>query len=167
MVPRILFSPDWDRRHKFIVNVDYHYGSEQGPKIGNFFILENFNWNILWQASSGLPYTPQSLTGQDLVELTNTRRIGWNSNLDMRLRRFFDVSSTRLGLIFEVRNLLNNRNEIGIDDSGIVDRYRDLVGFTNDGTSRSRNYGGYANAAPNPNAWQSGREILVGAQFEF
>jgi hypothetical protein len=70
-------------------------------------------------------------------------------------------------LIFEVQNLLNRRNAIGPDDGGSVDTHRDFIGFTNTGTSRSRNYGGYNNAVPIPNAWNNGRIVRLGLNLEF
>lgn len=168
IIDGVEFPSDWDQRHRFVVNLDYHYGKGQGPRLGNFYLLEDFNVNVLGQFSSGLPYTPQTLSAQPLVPLTNSVRYPWNYLIDLRARRYFDLTKgTRAGIIFEVQNLLNRLNPIGVDDGGIVDAYRNLIGYTNGGTSRSRNYGGFANSVPNPNAWSNGRIIRLGLNVEF
>ncbi|NUM68676.1 hypothetical protein HUU39_25975 [candidate division KSB1 bacterium] len=162
------FPADWDQRHRVVLNLDFHYGAGEGPKLGNLPLLENWNVNFLAQYGTGMPYTPQTLTGSNLVPLTNSKRYPEIFNVDMRMRRFFNLTSgVRAGLIFEVQNLFNRLNPIGPDEGGIVDAYRDLIGFSNAGTSRTRNYGGFANAAPNPAAWQNGRIIRVGFTTEF
>jgi hypothetical protein len=151
-----------------VFNLDYHYGENAGPRLGNFHVLENWNVNVLAQIASGLPYTPQTLSGADLIPQTNSKRYPRTVDVDMRMRRFFNLTTgVRAGVIFEVQNLLNRRDPIGPDNGGIIDRYRDLVGYTNGGTSRTRNYGGFANSAPNPNAWVGGRLIRVGFTTEF
>lgn len=168
IVDGVEFPADWDQRHRVVLNLDFHYGAGEGPKVGNFPLLENWNVNVLAQYGTGLPYTPQTLTGSPLVPLTNTKRFPETFNVDMRMRRFFKLTSgVRAGFIFEVQNLFNRLNPIGPDDGGIVDAFRDRIGFTNSGTSRTRNYGGYANSAPNPAAWQNGRIIRIGFTTEF
>ncbi|MGH7495904.1 MAG: TonB-dependent receptor domain-containing protein [bacterium] len=168
VIDGVEFPSDWDQRHRFVVNLDYHYGDGQGPRLGNFNLLENFNVNVLAQFGSGQPYTPSSLSNAAMLEQTNTQRYPWTYLVDLRARRFFDLTSgTRAGLIFEVQNLLNRRNAIGPDDGGSVDTHRDFIGFTNAGTSRSRNYGGYNNSVPIPNAWNNGRIVRLGLNFEF
>lgn len=168
IIDGVEFAADWDQRHRVVVNLDYHYGSGDGPRLGNVAILENFNVNLLAQLGSGLPYTPRTLSDGVLVPLTNTIRYPKTLVVDLRARRFFNLTKgARAGIVFEVQNLLNRRNAIGPDDGGIVDAYRNLIGFTNGGTSRSRNYGGYSNSVPNPNAWSNGRIIRFGVTTEF
>lgn len=168
IIDGVEFPADWDQRHRIVINLDYHYGKGEGPRIGNFHLLENFNINVLGQFGSGLPYTPNTLTNSPLVPLTNTVRYPWTQDIDLRARRYFTLTKgARAGLVFEVQNLLNRRNAIGPDDGGIVDAYRNLIGYTNGGTSRSRNYGGYSNAVPSPFAWANGRIIRLGFTTEF
>jgi outer membrane receptor protein involved in Fe transport len=168
VIDGVEFPSDWDQRNRFVINLDYHYGNSQGPRFGNFYLLENFNINLLGQFGSGQPYTPRSFSDGLLLEQTNSRRYPWSYLIDLRARRFFDLTKgTRAGLIFEVQNLLGRRNAVGVDDGGVVDAYRDLIGFTNGGTSRSRNYGGYSNAVPNPIAWDNGRIVRLGLNLEF
>ena len=178
-LPGTEFPADWDQRSRFVVNLDYHYGNNEGPRLGGFFPLENWNLSVIAQAASGLPYNPQSLNGTDVLEQSNSLRFPWTYDVDLRMRRFFGLTNNvRLGVVFEVSNLLNNLTVIGGDNGGILDRYRhdqllngrqfDGAGFINtsaaDGT---RNYGGYANSVPNPAAWQNGRTIRIGFSTEF
>ncbi len=168
IIDGVEFPSDWDQRQRVVVNLDYHYGEGDGPRLGNFSILENFNISLLAQFGSGLPYTPVTLSNGTLVPLTNSIRYPWTAVVDLRARRFFNLTKgSRAGIVFEVQNLLNRLNPIGPDDGGIVDAYRNLIGFTNGGTSRSRNYGGYANSVPNPNAWSNGRVVRFGITTEF
>ncbi len=168
-LPGTEYPADWDERHNLVLNLDYHYGKGEGPSFGSFRPLENWNLNVLAQVSSGLPYTPEAFNGTERFELANTQRVNSSFNIDLRSRRYFNLSGNlRAGLVLEVRNLLNRRNVIGPDNGGIVDAYRNLVGFVNAGSpDGTRNFGGYANAAPNPNAWSSGRIIRLGFSVEY
>jgi outer membrane receptor protein involved in Fe transport len=163
------YPADWDQRHRFVFNLDYHYRKNEGPRVIGLRVLENFNMNLLAQFGSGLPYTPETVTGSPLFEQTNTKRYPWNYVVDLRMRRHFKISSgVRAGVVMEVLNLLNRRNAIGPDDGGIVDAFRNRIGFTNDTpASTNRSYGGFATSAPNPNAWQNGRIVRVGFTTEF
>lgn len=178
-LPGVEYAADWDQRHRIVVNVDYHYGDNQGPRLGNFFPLENWNVNVLAQYGSGTPYTPQSLNGTDQLELTNTLRYPSTFDIDVNMRRFFNLTKgTRFGATLQVLNLLNRRNVIGGDNGGILDRYRhdtllngesfNGVGYVNTSSANTtRNYGGYANSVPNPAAWSNGRIIRLGFFTEF
>ncbi len=168
-LPGTEYPADWDERQNLVLNLDYHYGRGEGPRIGNLRLLQNWNINVLAQFSTGLPYTPENGQGVEQFELANTKRVASSFNIDLRSRRFFDLTGRlRAGLVLEVRNLLDRRNVIGPDNNGIVDAFRNLVGYVNAGSpDGTRNYGGYANAPSNPNAWSSGRLVRLGLSMEF
>ncbi|MFQ6115887.1 MAG: TonB-dependent receptor plug domain-containing protein, partial [bacterium] len=167
-LPGTEFPADWDQRHRFVFNIDYHYRKGEGPRIGNFYPLESWNMNILATIASGLPYTPEAFNGTPKFELTNTKRFPWTFDIDVRMRRFFDVVGLRLGAVIEIENLLNRRNAIGPDNGGIVDAFRDRIGFFNSGSpDGTRNFGGFENAVPDPRAWSNGRIIRLGFAIEY
>jgi len=180
------FPADWDQRHALIVNLDYHYGENSGPRIGTWHLLENWNVNVLSTLESGLPYTPEDAGATPLYERTNTERFPWTWNVDLRTRRFFRLGSLRMGLVLEVLNLFNRRNALGPDDGGLIDAYtgrlwrergidragviptQDRIGFDNASSPSSvRNHGGFKNSVPDPSAWGAGRRIRIGATIEF
>lgn len=168
-LPGVEYPADWDMRHKIVFHLDYHYGKGDGPKIAGIRPLENWNLSVLAQMNSGLPYTPESVTGTPLYEQTNTERYPWRYNIDLRMRRYFDISKKmRVGAMLEVLNVLNRKNAIGVDDGGIIDAYRNRIGFLNAATpTGTRNYGGYDNAVADPSAWDDGRKVRLGLWFEF
>ncbi len=167
-LPAFEYAADWDQRHKIVLNADLHFAKHEGPGFGSFYPLENWNLNVLYKFNSGMPYTPEALTGVGLMELTNAKRFPETHEVDVRMRRFFNLaSSRRAGLVLEVLNLFNRRNAIGLDEGGVIDAHRDKIGFTNANPSRSRNYGGYGNAAPHPGAWRHGRIVRLGLTAEF
>ncbi|MGH7494652.1 MAG: hypothetical protein ACREOO_19945 [bacterium] len=159
---------DWDQRHKLVFIGAFDLGEKEGLRLGSIHPFEELSASAVVRWASGLPYTPSTLSGAPLIEQTNTRRFPQTFEIDVRLRRFFKVGEIwRLGAVFEVRNLTNRRNALGMDDGGIIDTHRDKIGFTNTGTARARNYGGFSNAAPHPAAWRHGRIVQMGITAEF
>jgi hypothetical protein len=166
--PGIEFPIDWDQRRKLVFIGTLKFGENEGARLGKLHLFENLNASAVARWASGLPYTPSTLSGLPLVEQTNTKRFPETFEIDVRLQRSFNLGQTfRLGAVFEVRNLMNRRNAVGLDDGGIIDTYRDKIGFTNIGTSMARNYGGFNNSSPHPAAWRHGRIVQVGILAEF
>jgi hypothetical protein len=152
--------------------VAYALGDNGGPAVGDFYPFEDVSVSLLGQVWSGLPYTPTSSNDSPLYELTNTKRFPWVHQWDVRAMKRFQLAGFRWGLQLDVYNIFNSVNAFGIDDTGIengiVDRYRGRIGYTNGSSSQSlRHWGGWENAIPNPNAWDSGRRIRAGVSVEF
>jgi len=115
--PGTEYAADWDQRHKFVFHVDYHYGEKNGPRIGNIFPLENWNLSMLTEIGSGFPYTPEAYNSTPIYELTNTIRLPWTYEVDLRMRKFFEIpGGFRVGAVFEILNLLNYRNVVSWDE---------------------------------------------------
>jgi outer membrane receptor protein involved in Fe transport len=172
LLPGKEYNADWDRTHAFSVNVAYALGDDAGPAVGDFYPFEDVSVSLLGQIWSGLPYTPTSSNDSPLYELTNTERFPWTHEWDLRAMKRFEVAGLRWGLQLDVYNIFDSVNAFGIDDTGIefgiVDRYRGRIGYTNGSASQSlRHWGGWENAIPNPNAWDSGRRIRAGVSVEF
>ncbi|MCU0643476.1 MAG: TonB-dependent receptor [bacterium] len=90
--PKRDYFLDFDRTHDLSVNVDLRFPQDFGPSLNGFKILSNFGINALFQASSGLPYTP---TEQGAISLeVNSERKSWTSTLDIRIDK-----SVKLGIL--------------------------------------------------------------------
>ena len=164
------YPADWDQRHTFTLNVDYHFGENEGPALMGIHPLENWNLNILHTSKSGMPYTPTAANGSDILTEINTKRTPAVHSTDLRMRKYFNFyGDTRLGVILDVFNIFDRKNVVPIDEYSIsVDRYRDRIGYSN-GTppTRIKNYGGFANAIADPYAWEIGRRLRLGFSVEF
>jgi hypothetical protein len=131
---------------------------------------------MLAQFGSGFPYTPEAYNSTPIYEETNEERLPWTKNVDLRMRRFFDVlGDMRVGVVLEVLNVFNTKNAISWDEDnvtgtgdGVIDAYRNRIGYINSANpTGARNFGGYANSVPDPSAWNPGRRIRLGLSVEF
>ena len=173
--PGTEFHADWDQRHRVIMNLNYQYSKGQGPSLGNFYPLENWNINLLVDIVSGQPYTPESSSGIEDLVATNTRRFPWIYEVSLRMQRSFPIAEFQLAAIFQIQNLLNRRNAVSTDNRDVdlvlndtIDPFRNRIGFDNAASpERVRNFGGFTNAVANPAAWQNGRVIRLGISAEF
>jgi outer membrane receptor protein involved in Fe transport len=181
------FPADWDRRHSVNVNLDYRYGEDEGPALGSFKPLENWNIDLLFAFGTGYPFTPTRSEDSPIYERTNSERYPSSWNLDLSTRKFIDIAGARLGLLLEVLNVFNVKRVVGADDAfgnagaesyrTIIDAYRawqpgadveDWIGYSNQSPATTfRNYGGYPLTWPIPSAWDSGRRVSVGVSVEF
>jgi len=168
LLPGKEYVADWDRRHQFSVNLTYNVGNGEGPAIGGFQPFSDFSLSLLGQVASGQPYTPTGINDSPQWELRNSIRLPWEHSWDLRALKRIGVGGLNWGLQVDVYNLFDSKNAFGLDDGGVVDQYRNLIGYSNaSGATNVRNYGGFENAMPNPNAWDSGRRIRVGVSLEF
>jgi len=170
ILPGREYPADWDIRHNFSFNVSYSLGEEEGPEFNGFYPFEYLSLNLLGAINSGQPYTPTSGNDSPLYEDTNSKRYPWTHNWDLRLQKKFSVAGLRWGLQADVLNIFNSLNVIGGDDAntGLLDAYRERYGYTNQsGASSLRNFGGFENSIPEPNAWYTGRRVRVGVTVEF
>ena len=86
---------DFDRRHT--LNLSLNANPRKGLTIGTIF---NF--------STGLPYTPYVTTG--LVPEPNSARMGPTLTWDLLLERDFKIRGTKLGLLLQIKNVLDRKN---------------------------------------------------------
>jgi outer membrane receptor protein involved in Fe transport len=127
---RALSPLSFDERHRFVVNLDYRYGSGRrynGPRLGGFDILENTGVNVQATAVSGRPYTrtlrPTRFGGDGFAGTLNGSRLPWSFYLDGRIDRSFtltpgggegDSRPIFLNIYLRVENILNTRNILGV-----------------------------------------------------
>jgi len=140
---RTLTPLTFDERHRFVVNVDYRYGSGNrynGPRWFGTDVFENTGINLQATAVSGRPYTrrfqPTRFGGDGFAGTINGARLPWNFYLDARIDRSFQFTTSRadsdapgrtffLNIYLRVQNVLDTRNILGVyafsgspDDSG-------------------------------------------------
>jgi len=170
ILPGREYPADWDIRHNFSFNLSYSLGEEEGPEFNGFYPFEYLSLSLLGEVNSGQPYTPTSGNDTPLYDIQNSKRYPWTHNWDLRLNKQFSLAGLRWGLQADILNIFNSLNVVGGDDAntGLLDAYRERYGYTNQsGASSLRNYGGFENAVPEPNAWYTGRRIRVGVTVEF
>ncbi len=114
---------DYDQRHSLIGMFDIRTTSGEGPKIGDFYPLENFGLNTVVQAASGTPYTPtvpydgvtvNAAVSQVPTGSINSARMPWNFTVDLKLERYFDVKGYRLTPYVWVKNLFDRENVFSV-----------------------------------------------------
>lgn len=107
-IPHQEFYLDFDQRHDVAVTVSLNIPKNQGPEILGIRPFADFNINILFQAASGLPYTPYV---DPTVRIdVNSGRKPWTSTVDLRMIKRFWFSNVATALFIEVTNLLNTEN---------------------------------------------------------
>jgi len=167
---------DYDQRHNFSAVVDVRAGKHEGPKVGDFYVLENTGVNFLVTASSGIPYTPfvvdnsVSLAAYSPIPTgpINSASLPWTFRIDMKLERVIKVGNYTITPYLWVRNLLDRDNVMAVhettgkpDENGWLNTSsgRDFVG----------NYGadGYNLIQFNPKNWDIPRMFLFGLRASF
>lgn len=107
-IPHQEYYLDFDQRHDIAVTVNLGIPKDQGPELFGIRPLSDFNLNILFQASSGLPYTPY-VDPTVRIEV-NSGRKPWTSTLDFRMIKRIWFSDIALAFFLEVTNLLDTEN---------------------------------------------------------
>jgi outer membrane receptor protein involved in Fe transport len=111
---------DFDQRHKISMNLDWRMGNNEGPAWNGWQLLENTGINVLFNVASGTPYTPTfiydevtqaAVTGVPSGPL-NSRYGPWNSNLDFKLTKGFNLAGLNMEGFAWVLNLFDNENAI-------------------------------------------------------
>jgi hypothetical protein len=126
LYPSIISPLDFNQTHRGSINLDYAFGKDDGGPI-----LEQMGLNLLISFNSGHPYTRSSgsIGQQDAsngalvesdarnsnpLESINASTTPWNSNLDLRMYKGFDIAGVTAEIYFYVQNLLNTKNVINV-----------------------------------------------------
>ncbi len=121
--PHYTHPLDYDQRHSIIGMFDVRTTKGEGPKIGDFYPLENFGLNTIIQLASGTPYTPTNkydgVTVNTAVTVNptgpiNSARLPWTMSIDLKLERFFNIGDYKLAPYVMVKNLLDRENILGV-----------------------------------------------------
>ena len=136
--------------------MNYILPDKFGPEIGGYAILENFQFNILFQASSGLPYTPiLDEGGEGLRVEKNTARQEATYNMDVKVLKPVKLKDVKFTAFLVVHNVFDRRNSIDIwSRTGLP---WDNGPYTS--TSKDRVY--------NPTNVSEPRRISAGLRFDF
>lgn len=179
---RTLYPLSYDERHRISGSLDYRYGKGEGPEVFGVRLLENFGVNLFGSAVSGRPYTrsiiPDQLSGNGTEGDINGARLPWNTTLNLRVDRDFELfnkngKGVNLNVYLRVSNLLNQKNIISVytatgrpDEDGYL---QSPVGQTalasqinQDAYIRSYNW-----RMVNPNFYSLPRRIFVGTTIQF
>ncbi len=134
---RTIFPLDFDTRHTFKTNFDFHYKDGKkydGPVVGGKKILENAGFNFIFSAYSGRPYTQNLISTPDGVQsgaavrspikgTPNGANLPAQFNVDLNVDKNFTIKNKRAGasvkeyrmrVFLTVTNLLNAANVTGV-----------------------------------------------------
>ncbi|MBU1469228.1 MAG: TonB-dependent receptor [candidate division Zixibacteria bacterium] len=114
-IPIQEYPLDWDVRHAITLNFDLRISRADHPKLFGYSIPNDWGVNVLWQWSSGLPFTPAAnypgLTlqaGEKVIK--NGLRKPSSSTVDIRFNKNFSAFSIDYSFEVWVENVFDNRN---------------------------------------------------------
>ncbi|MBM3328108.1 MAG: TonB-dependent receptor [Calditrichaeota bacterium] len=162
----------WDQRHGIVVNYGLSYGPEDRP-FGSPFVPGGWDFNVLWNIRSGLPYTPTDASGTRIEGKYMSERTPWTNSVDFNIiKRIPIVGSYRGALWLQVFNVLDRRNILPVDDNygragspNAFDDYTGQPGWVNDTVSPNFVLNPYA--GPNQDAFDNPRFIRLGLGVDF
>jgi hypothetical protein len=190
---RTITPYSFDQRHAFAITFDYRYGEGEdynGPKIGEFDLLENTGLNLVALVNSGSPYSNQTfITDEGIGNLNaglngtlNGSRLPWTYRLDLQLDRTFELAFgkegdkkkvTFLQVYFRITNIFNQFNVLGVyratgnwNDDGYLAAAASQTSIQNQLDEQSfRDY--YTMKIQNPYNISVPRTIRLGVKFDF
>jgi outer membrane receptor protein involved in Fe transport len=120
--PKMTAPLDFDQRHKITLNLDYRLQHHEGPMLGNIYPLENAGINVVFNAGSGLPYTPEEVWNEVTLGAyaptpigpINSRYGPWTWRMDLKVNRTFMVSKLGVDVYVWILNLFNTENQIDV-----------------------------------------------------
>lgn len=116
-----LYFLDFDQTHVFNAIGTFTIPDGEGPEIFGTKIFDNMDFNLIFKANSGYPYTPG---GRDAgLVIKNSLRDPAQYNLDLLFGKEFKiVNNFRFRIFAEILNLTNHRNILYVyTDSGSPD----------------------------------------------
>jgi hypothetical protein len=116
-----LYYLDFDQTHVFNAIGTFTIPEGEGPVIFGNTIFDNMDFNLIFKANSGYPYTPG---GRDAgLVIKNSLREPANYDLDLLFGKEFKIENNfRLRIFAEILNLTNHRNILYVyTDSGSPD----------------------------------------------
>lgn len=194
---RNIFPYSFDQRHAFAITFDYRYGEGKdynGPRIGDFNVLENMGLNIFTNIQSGYPYSGQTfITDEGIGNLSagisgtvNGSRMPWTYRLDMQLDKNLTITHkakdakgkekdkvSNLNIYIRATNLFNQLNVLGIyratgnwNDDGYLAAASSQTSIQNQTDEQSfRDL--YAMKVNNPFNVSVPRTIRLGIKYDF
>lgn len=187
---RNLIPLSYDERHRITSTIDYRFGSGKkytGPRIGGVDIFANAGLNLIVNAVSGRPYTKrqtvQQFGGVGFEGAINGARLPWNSTIDARLDKSFNIGGSEGGrplycnVYLRVQNLLDTKNIYGVysvtgsaeDDGYLISSFgQDRISQVNsNGQSEEVFLAQYNYRLLQPGFYSLARRIYLGATVNF
>lgn len=181
--PSYATALDFDQTHRGAVNVDYRFGTDDGPKMGSIYPLERVGLNLLLTFNSGRPFTrydDRSYGNARIpIEELNGSRTPWIFQVDARLDKSVKVGSLDLNFYLWVINLLNTKNVSNVFNQSGSASDDGWLG-TEDGRKRTDSYATYGDVfgqmyqemyrqlnIVNANFYGPPRQIRLGFRFNF
>jgi outer membrane receptor protein involved in Fe transport len=159
--PKQTSALEFDQRHKITGVLDIRAGDNEGPKLGEFYPLENTGVNFVLGAGSGFPYSPMEVYNEVTLGAispiptgpVNSRRQPWQYRVDMKANREIPLAGgMTLDLYVWVINLFDRDNVTDVyEGSGLPNETGWLV--TGEGQAFIAN-----NAEPHDSSFLSGEE---------
>jgi outer membrane receptor protein involved in Fe transport len=113
--PKRIFYLDFDRTHDMAFNLNYIFPKDFGLRIADVSLLENMQFNVLFEAASGLPYTPiLDEGGEGLRVEKNTARQPATYNMDIKVLKPVTIASVRVTAFMVVTNVFDRRNPLNV-----------------------------------------------------
>lgn len=109
---KVEFPLDFDRRHSFTGIVTGTVPNSFGPSIAGSRILGGIEATAILRVGSGLPFS--LYVGDSLVGLPNDGRLPSTKSIDLLVRRPLRIKGMDGSLYFDMRNVFNTRNIIGV-----------------------------------------------------
>lgn len=161
----------WDQRHSIVMDYSLSYGPKE-PLFGITNAPGDWDFSLLWNIRSGLPYSPTDESGTPIQGQYMSKRTPWSYDADLNATKYFNVGKFRASLWFQVYNLFNDKNVVNVDDNygragepNTFDDHSGQAGWVND--SSSPNWILNRAAGPNPDAWDSPRTMRIGLGLDF
>lgn len=109
---KVQFPLDYDRRHSLIVVLQGRVPDSIGTMahLGALNVLRGLEGAVVVKYASGLPYSKTNLAGDSILGLPNSQRLPSQNQVDLLLRRQFNLGGWRGGVYLDVRNLFNTAN---------------------------------------------------------
>ena len=116
-----LYYLDFDQTHVFNAIGTFTIPGGEGPEVFGSHIFDNMDFNLVFKANSGYPYTPG---GRDAgLVIKNSLRYPGQYTLDLLFgKEFYLVNNLRFRIFAEILNLTDHRNILYVySDSGSPD----------------------------------------------
>jgi len=113
---------NFDQRHAFKLNFDYHLNKNEGPEIAGVRPFENMGFNTTFFAGAGTPYTADGSPWGGRFQIkgsVNGSRLPWNNRTSLRIDKSFFVQREgkkehMINVYFYVQNLFNVQNVLNV-----------------------------------------------------
>lgn len=123
--PKLASALDFDQRHKVSATVDVRAGQGEGPKLGEWYPLENAGVNFHFGAASGTPYSPMDVFNEVTLAATspvpagriNSRYGPWTYRLDLKANKIIPFGRYSMDFYVWVINVFDRENAIDVYES--------------------------------------------------